>query len=241
MLKRAIKAEQMKLRHSVIWIACLVMPIIAVCMGTFNYLQCLDQLKNGWYSLWTQHTIFYCYFCFPTLIGIYGAYLCRLEHMGDNWKNLLSAPIPISHLYWAKLVTVFKLALVTQLWLGVLFFISGKLAGITTPFPVEFMRWMGCGLLGSLSMVSVQLLFSIIIRNFALPVGIALIGGIGGLVARACGLGLCFPYSLFSIGMCANDPKGAMQCSVITFIVVCLIQMVVLSLIGMKCMKRCPV
>ncbi|MFR2020841.1 MAG: hypothetical protein ACLS6G_10240 [Christensenellales bacterium] len=30
--------------------------------GTFNYLQNLEILTDGWYSLWTQHTLFYSLF-----------------------------------------------------------------------------------------------------------------------------------------------------------------------------------
>ena len=66
MLTRCILAERKKLRHSLILPACILIPIIPAIMGTFNYLQNLGILKSEWYSLWTQHTLFYASFFFCT-------------------------------------------------------------------------------------------------------------------------------------------------------------------------------
>ena len=59
MLKRCILAENRKLRRSPIWLLFFVMPLISASYGTFNYLQNLEILHERWYSLWTQHTLFY--------------------------------------------------------------------------------------------------------------------------------------------------------------------------------------
>ena len=62
MLLLAIKAENRKLHGSVIWLACLLLPVIPAIMGTFNYTQNLGILTSSWYSLWTQLTLFYAMF-----------------------------------------------------------------------------------------------------------------------------------------------------------------------------------
>ena len=54
-----IRTEAAKLRRSVIWLACLLLPIIPAIMGVFNYQSNLGILTNGWYSLWSQVTLFY--------------------------------------------------------------------------------------------------------------------------------------------------------------------------------------
>ena len=41
----------------------------------------------------------------------------------------MTAPVPVSCLYLAKLIQVAKMTLMTQVWVGVLFFICGKYAG----------------------------------------------------------------------------------------------------------------
>ena len=64
MLKRCIQAENRKLHASPIWVLFFALPLISTICGTFNYLQNLEILKDGWYSLWTQHTLFYSMFSF---------------------------------------------------------------------------------------------------------------------------------------------------------------------------------
>lgn len=67
MLKRCILAENRKLHASPIWILFFILPMISAAYGTFNYLQNLSILQERWYSLWTQHTLFYSLFFFPTM------------------------------------------------------------------------------------------------------------------------------------------------------------------------------
>ena len=68
MLLRCIRAENRKLHASPIWFMFFILPIISAGYGTFNYLQNLEILRDGWYSLWTQHTLFYSLFFFPCMI-----------------------------------------------------------------------------------------------------------------------------------------------------------------------------
>ena len=65
--------------------------------------------------------------------------------------------------------------------------------------------------LGGISVCAVQLFFSLVIRAFAPPVTIGLIGGILGLLVTAQGLGYAFPYSLLCLGMRANNPQMKLQ------------------------------
>ena len=71
MLRRCICAENRKLHASPIWLMFLILPIISAGYGTFNYLQNLEILTDGWYSLWTQHTLFsvsYTHLTLPTIL-----------------------------------------------------------------------------------------------------------------------------------------------------------------------------
>ena len=109
MLKRCIAAENRKLHRSPIWLLFFVMPLISASYGTFNYLQNLEILHERWYSLWTQHTLFYSMLFFPAMVAAYAAYLWRLEHMGHNWNLIMAAPVPPLDLFLAKFCVVFKL------------------------------------------------------------------------------------------------------------------------------------
>jgi hypothetical protein len=239
MLSRVLKAEQMKLHNSPIWMAFILIPFISAIMGTSNYLGNKEILTKEWYSLWTQHTLFYCYFFFPVLIGVYCSYICRLEHMNNNWNSVLATPVKISSIYFSKFVTVIKMIFLTQVFIGILFYISGKISGFKTPIPKEVVLWLFFGLVAGAVLASVQLTISLIIESFAVPIGISLIGGVIGLAARAKGLGIYFPYSLSSIGMCSNNPEASMEYSVLFFIGSCIVYILIFSRIGiLKLMKN---
>ncbi|WP_088186871.1 ABC transporter permease [Desulfosporosinus sp. FKA] len=218
MFFRTLRAERMKLYHSPVWLAFLILPILPAVMGTFNYLQNVSILEDEWYSLWTQHTLFSCYFFLPALIGVYCSYLCRLEHTNHNWNTVMTAPVPVSYFFFAKLIMASAMVLLTQIWVGVLFVISGKLCGLVSPIPPELSEWLLYGTGGGIVICALQLCLSLVLRSFAAPVGIALIGGVMGLAAFAKGYGVWFPYSLLCLGMRANKAGGGMQCSTEQFV-----------------------
>lgn len=83
----------------------------------------------------------------------------------------------------------FTMVLLIQAWIGVLFLISGKICGLNMPLPPELPEWLFYGFIGGIVICAFQLCLSLVIRSFAVPVGIALIGGILGLVAMAKGYG----------------------------------------------------
>lgn len=103
---------------------------------------------------------------------------------------LLSSPVPFAVQYLAKLFSASGMVILTQAWIGVLFILSGKLAGITEPLPEDLLSWLFCGMLGGIAICTLQLFLSLIIRSFAVPVVIALLGGISGMLATAQGKGI---------------------------------------------------
>ena len=223
MILKLIYADRIKLKRSPIWLAFLFMPIVPALLGTLNYRANISILKNGWYSLWTQHTLFTCYFFLPIMLGIYCSYLMRLENSNHNWNKLLTMPIKPWQVFVSKLVTASLMLVLSELWIGLLFIVSGKIAGISEPIPKDLILWLACGTLGGMVMASVQLMLSAILKSFALPVGIALAGGISGLVALAKGFGHIYPYALMAYGMRSNAPQVLMENGNLQFVVICLV------------------
>lgn len=210
MLLRCIYTERQKLRHSVIFPACIFIPIIPAIMGTFNYQQNTAILTSGWYSLWTQHTLFYASLFYAPLIALYCSYLWRLEHINNNWNVLMTSPVSIPSIYLGKLFVIFGITLITQLWVGVLYLISGKLIGLAGLPPAHIFLWLLRGTLAAAAIGSLQLLLSMKIRSFSVPIGIALIGSVTGLLISNEGFGLYCPYSLMLMGMNANKTQDAL-------------------------------
>ena len=65
--------------------------------------------------------------------------------------------------------------------------------------------------LGSIAICAVQLFLSLWLRSFAVPVALALVGGIIGLLFTSQGWGIDFPYALLSLGMRANNPNLVLE------------------------------
>lgn len=198
---RSISAEWLKLRHSRISLVLAILPVISLLIGGFNFYVNQAALQNGWYSLWTQVSLFYGEFFLPILIAICCAYVCRLEHANRNWNMILASPLPIISLFIAKLIIVGILILSAQTLFMVMYWSAGQLFSIPGPFPMETVIWSLRGWIASISIAALQLGLSIRIRSFATPIGLALCAVFLGLGMYVLKIGMLFPFSLLTIGM----------------------------------------
>ena len=167
MLIRCLKAELLKCRRSPVWIAFLILPIFPAFLGTFNYLGNLGVLQSEWYSLWSQHTLFSACFFMPAQFGVFCAWQWRLEHTGHNWNTAMTAPVPPRDLFLAKWILDVGVAALAQLCIGVLFIVSGLLAGLSLSNLPALWHWLLFGAIGGVTVCTVQLFLSLVIRSFA--------------------------------------------------------------------------
>lgn len=241
MLWQLCKAERMKLKRSPIWVLFIVVPMVPAFLGTVNYLNNIEILQSEWYSLWTQHTLFTSYFFLPILLGVYCSYLIRMEKNHRNLTKLLTLPISRKQLFIAKLISAGSIILLTEAWIGILFLISGKLAGMTAKPPVgELVIWCLFGALGAVVMEALQLIISLFCDSFALPVGISFAGGFSGLMAMSkFKLGHVYPYSLMAYGMVANNSRQRLTVEGYPqFVFVCILYLVLFTALGAYLMER---
>ena len=117
MLYKLIKAERLKLKRSPLWLAFIFMPIIPALLGTLNYKANIEVLQSEWFSLWTQHTLFTCYFFLPIMIGIYSSYIMRQEENNRNWNKVLSMPVSKNLVFIAKLIQVAFMIFLSEIWI----------------------------------------------------------------------------------------------------------------------------
>ena len=215
MILRVLRAERIKYRRAPVWLAVVILPLFPAVLGTANYLANLEVLQQQWYSLWTQHTLFASYFFLPALLAVFCAWQWRLEYARHNFNSLLAAPVSHWAVYLSKLLPAVGMSFLAQLVTGLLFLAGGAAAGIDAPVPPQLAEWLLCGGLGGMAVCAVQLFLSLLLPSFAIPVAIALVGGIASLMVTAQGLGLWFPYSLLSLGMRANDPTMELNVAVL--------------------------
>ena len=78
----------------------------------------------------------------PALLGVFCGWQWRLEHADHNWNSFLTAPVPVGALYAAKLILAAGVSLLAQGWIGGLYLLSGKLAGLSGSLPPELPGWL---------------------------------------------------------------------------------------------------
>lgn len=230
-----IPAELIKLRRSPVWLAAIALPTLSAIIGTFNYCMNIGILQNEWYSLWSQHTLFLCYFFMPPLIGVYCSWLLKLEHNGTNWNQLMTNASAFK-IIKDKMLVACGLTFITILWVCVLYILCGKYASIGSALPPKLFEWLLLGFIGGIAICSAQIFLSVIIRNFALPIAAALAGGIIGLLLSAKGLWYIIPYSLLSLGMRANNPYY--EINVPVYLGVCLFFIVGFFILSVYYLKK---
>lgn len=196
--------EFMKLKGSPSWFAFFIIPVLSAVIGTLNYLGNIEILTNGWFSLWTQHTLFLCYFFMPVIIAVFTGCIWRIEHSGTNMNVLLTHTTP-ARIIFSKYVASLFITTLSMIWIVALYIISGMFCHISGKIPKDLFLWLIYGMFGAYSICAVQLFLSLIIRNFVLPVILAFIGGILGLVCIAKGIPYALPYSLFPLAMTENN------------------------------------
>ena len=117
----------------------------------------------------------------------------------------MASPVPPLDLFAAKFAVVTKLALLTHGFVFALFVFCGKVfAHLPGLPPVTLPLFLLRGLLGALAVIAAQLVLAMVIRSFAVPIFLGLLGGITGIFAAAKGFGLLWPYALMQAGMNAN-------------------------------------
>ena len=238
MLLNCIKCEKMKLKRSHMWIAFVLFPVVPAVMGSMNYLQNLAVLKSEWLSLWTQETLFYSNFFFAPLVAIYCGYLWRIENRNKNRHLLMTAPVPVRNIFLGKLVSIARITLFTQLWVFVLFIVTGKLLFLTGLPPVTIFFYTLRGCLGGMAVATLQLLLSMIIKSFAAPIAIAVCGAVTGLLASNSAYGIYYPYSLMMLGMNANRSEDMLSGSSLPFLLSCIFYLILFTFIAVYLLKH---
>lgn len=184
----------------------LLLPTIPSVLGSLNYYSNLHILTPGWLNLWTQHTLFYVTFFYAPMLALLCSYTWRLEHSHNNWNRLLTMPMKPMSILFAKYVFVVTWLLFIQIFQFILFLFSGKLLGITAPFPLTIFMYCIRGTLCSLGILSIQFTLSMFIRNFGLPILIGALGSLLGFLLAVKDKAFYCPYSLVLLGM--NSSHG---------------------------------
>lgn len=208
---RLIHAEWFKIRRSILWVLAVISPLLAAGAGM------MDGITTGasdassterWVTALAIMSVLHALLFLPLLSGVYAAVLCRYEHIGGGWKQLLSLPVSRTQLYVVKLLYILLLLAVTQLlFLGALLAL-GLALDFGGPIPWEIIGgsvaggWLAC-----LPLAALQLAVSTAWPSFAAPLAVNVILTLPNMmVANSLDYG---PYYPWAQPVLAMAPFGA--------------------------------
>ena len=94
------------------------------------------------------------------------------------------------------------------------------------------------GLLGALAVIAAQLVLAMVVRSFAVPIFLGLLGGITGIFISSKGHGLLWPYSLMQLGMNSNKSADALAGSYGLFAFSCIFWLGTMFLLAWLLLKK---
>ncbi|WP_208591214.1 ABC transporter permease [Gracilibacillus suaedae] len=209
-MKNILYVEQLKLKRSKLWLLYLIGPLLGVFLAYINFFKNYDLFMqpgdNAWIEAWTQVALFMGPFVLPILVGIYTALVCRSEHVGGGWKQLLALPIKHSEIFLGKFLTVVKMVVITMIILLILFIGFGFIKGVEGSLPIfTIFEFMIRGILACLPLILLQLIISIRAKTFGIPLAVSIVFTLPAIIVASTPLGQIYPWTQPMLAMSPED------------------------------------
>ncbi|MVP01625.1 ABC transporter permease [Paenibacillus lutrae] len=219
---KVLAVEWLKLRKSNIWLLLFVSPVLASLAGVLDAERSTPQIE--WVLLLSNMALIHALLFLPLLTGVFAAFVCRYEHTGGGWKQILALPVSRLHLYTAKFLIVVLLLAVSQLLLLGGLLGAGFARGFGGPIPWSQILWpIFGGWLATLPLAALQLWVSAAWASFATPLALNVIFTLPNiLVANSETYGPFYPWVQPFLAMlpARDDSFGALHTSLDTLLYV---------------------
>jgi hypothetical protein len=167
-----LAAERLKMSRSRLWLVLLISPALSALIGA------LVNLPKGadaavWPLLISAMSMLHALLFLPIMSGLFPSFLCRYEHTGGGWKQLLVLPVSRSAVYLAKFTVVAVLLAASQLLFLAALLIVALFQGISGQMPWGMIAtsliggWIAC-----MPLVALQLGVSLVWSSFAAPLAV---------------------------------------------------------------------
>lgn len=165
-----LAAERLKMSRSRLWLVLLVSPVLSALIGlTMN----LPDGAEAWPALLGGMSMLHGLLFLPIMAGLIASFICRYEHTGGGWKQLLVLPVSRPAVYMAKFTVVISLLAGTQLLFLIMLLIASQVQGLVWPIPWSMIAvsLIG-GLVACLPLIALQLGVSLAWSSFAAPLAV---------------------------------------------------------------------
>ncbi|WP_408893747.1 ABC transporter permease [Paenibacillus taichungensis] len=164
---RILSSERLKMGKSPVWLLILLSPLIALLIGL------LSTPSDQWSVLMGSMVFLHGLLLLPILTGVFTSFVCRFEHAGGGWKQMLVLPLTRTGVYAGKLTIVILLLAGTQLLLLGSILLAGMIQGMTYPIPWGFLTGkLLLGLFACVPLAALQMFVSLVWSSFAAPLAL---------------------------------------------------------------------
>lgn len=236
---KVLRSEFLKLRKSSIWLLIFISPVLASLAG---FGQSLEDTPFKWEMTLGTMAFLHALLFFPLLSGVFSAFVCRYEHLGGGWKQLLAMPVSRENVYMAKFLLVIGLLALTQaLFTGGLILVA-QLKGFEEAIPWKVIAtsviggWLAC-----LPLAALQLFVSTAWSSFAAPLALNVIFTLPNiLVVNSAKFGPYYPWAQPFLLMLpsSEDSFGALNVPLETLLIVILGSFVLFIIVGFTYFQR---
>ncbi|WP_366161480.1 ABC transporter permease [Bacillus infantis] len=237
-----LSSEWLKLRKSSVWLLIFISPLLAALAGFGEADHPGMEGELQWLYTLSSMAFVHALLFLPLLTGVFSAFVCRYEHLGGGWKQLLSLPVSRRNVYIVKFSLVMGLIAVSQLlFLGGLLLVA-QLKGFDAPIPWEIILesiaggWVAC-----LPVAALQMFVSAAWSSFAAPLAINVVFTLPNiLVANSETYGPFYPWAQPFLTMIPRmgEEFGGLNASMETLLIVILGGFVLFFLSGMTYFQR---
>lgn len=182
-----LKSDLTKFRRSHVWTVIVLVPLIAVAIGTANYSANSAKLGRGWESLFSQILLFYGLLFMTAGIAVIAATAWRFEHRGHNWLALMTSTRSTGGIVASKIASVAVLVAAMQAVLLALALGVGAALRVPGQLPWTTVAAAVLALVPAVAVAAWQSFLSMMIRGFAAPIAIALVACVLSFGALAAG------------------------------------------------------
>ncbi|MGD6856099.1 ABC transporter permease [Bacillus infantis] len=237
-----LSSEWLKLRKSSVWLLIFISPLLASLAGFAEADAPGMEGELQWLYTLSSMAFVHALLFLPLLTGVFSAFVCRYEHLGGGWKQLLSLPVSRRNVYIVKFSLVMGLIAVSQLlFLGGLLLVA-QLKGFDAPIPWKIILesiaggWVAC-----LPVAALQMFVSAAWSSFAAPLAINVVFTLPNiLIANSETYGPFYPWAQPFLTMIPRmgEEFGALNASMETLLIVILGGFVLFFLSGLTYFQR---
>ncbi|WP_110929824.1 ABC transporter permease [Paenibacillus bouchesdurhonensis] len=167
---RILSAESLKMSRSGIWLIILASPLLSLLVGA---LVSVPAGADPWPIMLGAMVMLHGMLFLPIMAGLFAAFVCRYEHTGGGWKQLLVLPVSRTGVYFAKFAVVAGLLALSQFFFLLALIGAAKFHAFPGAMPWGlFLQSILGGWIACLPLVALQLGVSLNWASFAAPLAL---------------------------------------------------------------------